>query len=525
MGKAPLVPLPKKVTSRKHARRITTAYHAITEKLHSARDEAEASRLHADLAALGGVRAYQQASALNTALHSTSRWVIHSLRACGLLPASPPPRLLEVGAVNTQLLEHEGLAVRAIDLHSSHPRIEQCDFFALPHGGEWDASLGRSVSYDAVVCSMVLNCVPDARRRFEMLVGVRAQLRAGGRAFITLPRTCLSHSFTIDQKLFAACLRGVGLRPVAIDKRPVGAEGGAEGGAGAGAGKLAYFECVATLPERAAAEFFQAERHRRRRSRTRERKKSRGAGFDIDVGGYLGFGERIARSYEAASDRSKKEQGLVEAAFLDLCREQDAAAVAAAAAAARRGGEACEEKVRRGVVLSLQELAALEDEAPPAAPPAEGEADWARAEIDRMAASVPREQLDFSRWRWYAEAGGGARGRGRWVFAPRGGAFPRGSSSERTGWEWAEEGWTYRQPSEEAAGGRRAGGVKRGEAAGRKGRRERGSARGAASTLARPWWRMLWRCRRGRLRRGPVVALLASSPLWRKQQSTGTTRR
>ena len=40
------MPLPKKVTSRKHARQITTAYHAITEKLHTVKGGgAEQARL------------------------------------------------------------------------------------------------------------------------------------------------------------------------------------------------------------------------------------------------------------------------------------------------------------------------------------------------------------------------------------------------------------------------------------------------------------------------------------------------
>lgn len=59
------------------------------------------------------------------------------------------PRSLQVGAINTQLLEAPELRVRAIDLHSSHPRIEQQDFLSLPHGGEYDAASGMTRSYDA----------------------------------------------------------------------------------------------------------------------------------------------------------------------------------------------------------------------------------------------------------------------------------------------------------------------------------------------------------------------------------------
>ena len=164
-----------------------------------------------------GTAAQQDASALNTSLHSTSRWVLRRLRARGLVPSSPGAPVLEIGAINTQLLLTPDLRVRAIDLHSSHPSIERSDFFSLPHGGPADVATGTCTPYEVVVCSMVLNCVPDPSRRFEMLVGLRAQLRAGGLAFITLPRSCLAHSWTLDRGGFCECLRSAGLSPSAVE--------------------------------------------------------------------------------------------------------------------------------------------------------------------------------------------------------------------------------------------------------------------------------------------------------------------
>ena len=78
-------------------------------------------------------------------------------------------RVLEVGAINTELLHHPELATRAIDLRSSAPGIEAVDFFSLPGGGPFDAASGVSVPYDAVVCSMVINCVPEPRRAPRVL--------------------------------------------------------------------------------------------------------------------------------------------------------------------------------------------------------------------------------------------------------------------------------------------------------------------------------------------------------------------
>ena len=117
--------------------------------------------------------AYQEASALTTARHRTAKFVFAALTRHGLRPAKgqPPLPLLEaraptaqapalrsraalahrcaahasqVGAVNTQLLSVPWLATRAIDLRSTHPRIEQLDFFAL----------APAAQFGAVVCAM-----------------------------------------------------------------------------------------------------------------------------------------------------------------------------------------------------------------------------------------------------------------------------------------------------------------------------------------------------------------------------------
>jgi 25S rRNA (adenine2142-N1)-methyltransferase len=80
----------------------------------------------------------------------------------GLRPkkSQSPLEVLEVGAVNTQLLSVPWLSVRAIDIKVSclsqiilqifysttayfmqaqHPQIEQCDFFDIVPGGDYNA--------------------------------------------------------------------------------------------------------------------------------------------------------------------------------------------------------------------------------------------------------------------------------------------------------------------------------------------------------------------------------------------------
>lgn len=54
------------------------------------------------------------------------------------LPFTP-----QVGAINTRLLDVPWLDVRAIDLKSQHPRIEERDFFSLKPSGEYDVVCSR----------------------------------------------------------------------------------------------------------------------------------------------------------------------------------------------------------------------------------------------------------------------------------------------------------------------------------------------------------------------------------------------
>ena len=462
---SPIVPLPQKVTSRKHARRLTTQYHDITKRMASATSEEARAECRADLEGMGGVKAYQAASALNTALNPVSRWVLRALRTPSATSTKlgSPPRVLEIGAVNTQLLDADGLSVRAIDLHTIEPRIEQCDFLTLAHGGTFDATSGRVQLYDSVVCSMVLNCVPNERKRFEMLVGIRAQLREGGRAFVTIPRTCLAHSCTLSEESFVDALSAVGLwrlDEAAATKPPDSA-------------KIAYFECEAAMPIAEAAVRCQRARHDKRKVSKAARgvaggrpAPSAGAAFDVDVGGHLGFGVRVPRSYtpaEGAEGRSARDQAVCRAEFLRLSAAEEAkegrptawAAAATAAATAASGTQR--------VVGALDANDDAEDDR---AGGDEGGAESARARECRKA--IEREmrtvsegdgsRIDYSQYRFYADAspsstGGSSKGHsghlgGTWrrMGERHALADPGGSSQARSGWQWADRGWTQSKP-------------------------------------------------------------------------------
>lgn len=100
---------------------------------------------------------YQEASIISTRHFQTSKWVMGRMQKYGLKPkkGEQKPKVLEIGAINTQLVSCKWLNATAIDLNSQSPRIKQADFFEFP----------LSYDYDVLVSSMVINCVPGSKRR------------------------------------------------------------------------------------------------------------------------------------------------------------------------------------------------------------------------------------------------------------------------------------------------------------------------------------------------------------------------
>ena len=212
----PLAPAP--LRSLKRARKVTTVFHRLSRQLTAAEakgDETEIARITKEIEEAGGREAYQQASQVSTAVHSTSKWVVSYMVGNGWSHGVPvddgsgrrSTRLLEVGAINTQLLEaaqrsNGKLAVTAIDLKSSHAGIEEADFlhFPLPDDG----------AYDVIVCSMVLNCVNTAEDRGKMICRLYDFTVPNGLVFMTIPKTCLELSPYLDIPAFSEILEAVG---------------------------------------------------------------------------------------------------------------------------------------------------------------------------------------------------------------------------------------------------------------------------------------------------------------------------
>ena len=238
--------------SRKRARHVTTQFHKLTRELDQAIREGNtehAKICEQKLEEMGGRPEYQRASQLSTSHHSTSKWVLGYLASKGWLHGIKiendntnggdggrqksgkiprrTTRILEVGAINTELLDAAaaststeiGLAsqngqrhkkynihVRAIDIHSMEKRIEEKDFLDLPY-----IHSDVTKRYDVIVCSMVLNCVTTPIDRGRMLCKLFHHLRPGGLCFLTIPKFCLSKSAFLTSTLFQQLLQDTGV--------------------------------------------------------------------------------------------------------------------------------------------------------------------------------------------------------------------------------------------------------------------------------------------------------------------------
>jgi len=208
-GKKKPVPLVHVMKSRKVQRQVTTAFHQLTHKkealLVAGKTQAskEVRDLDDQLEAMGGRARYQEASQLSTSIFSTTKWVLGRLGNLNILqgkvkqsdvkqsdvkqsdvkqsdvkqsdvkrsdvkqdamkqsdvkqeaasssnkPSRVPINVLEVGAINTQLLTASSkpgvrMTVRSIDLRSTDPAIETQDFLTM--------EVMRPSVYDAIVC-------------------------------------------------------------------------------------------------------------------------------------------------------------------------------------------------------------------------------------------------------------------------------------------------------------------------------------------------------------------------------------
>ncbi|UNI16272.1 25S rRNA (adenine(2142)-N(1))-methyltransferase [Purpureocillium takamizusanense] len=210
--------------SRKASRTLINTHHQLEKRRRQATamgdGQAEAA-IAAEIASLGGLDHYQQASLQGQRLDrggDTSKVLLEWLPTKKLATGRQRLRMLEVGALSTRnACSRSGLfdMVR-IDLNSQEKGIVEQDFMERPLPSS-DAD-----KFDVISLSLVLNFVPEAESRGQMLMRTLSFLRKQVMAtqdqvpfpllFLVLPRSCLSNSRYMTESRLEELMSDLGYR-------------------------------------------------------------------------------------------------------------------------------------------------------------------------------------------------------------------------------------------------------------------------------------------------------------------------
>lgn len=209
--------------SSKATRNLIQTHHRLHKALAEATrqgDEATASSIKQQIEEKGGLKSYQQASIQGQSGErggDTSRLLLDWLPKD--LPKGRKLCMLEVGAlsVNNACSKSDLFEMTRIDLNSQAVGIQQQDFMDRP------LPVSTSDKFDIISLSLVLNYVPDALGRGEMLRRTRQFLRpltvqSHGQSaqeyfpslFLVLPAPCVINSRYLDEALLAEIMESLG---------------------------------------------------------------------------------------------------------------------------------------------------------------------------------------------------------------------------------------------------------------------------------------------------------------------------
>ncbi|KAI1202492.1 putative methyltransferase-domain-containing protein [Nemania serpens] len=225
-GRPPTVQKPTSI-SRKATRGLINSIHQLEKKKAQAAakgDKVAEVAADSEISALGGIQKYQQASLQgqrNDRGGDSSRvlmdWLKTEFSASGLT-ADGSVRMLEVGALSTtnECSRSGFFHMERIDLNSQGDGILQQDFMkrALP---TYDAH-----TFDIISLSLVLNFVPDAKGRGDMLLRTLDFLKKPHSTaaaddvfpclFLVLPAPCVTNSRYMDEPLLERIMNALGYR-------------------------------------------------------------------------------------------------------------------------------------------------------------------------------------------------------------------------------------------------------------------------------------------------------------------------
>ncbi|KAM5353773.1 hypothetical protein ACJ41O_000423 [Fusarium nematophilum] len=196
--------------SRKASRTLINTHHQLEKQRRQAAakgDKNTEAQIASEIAKLGGLDHYQKASLQGQSLDrggDTSKVLLEWLPVSDLKKRPQPLKMLEVGSLSTRnACSTSGIfAMQHIDLNSQESGIKQQDFMERPLPED------KSELFDIISLSLVLNFVPDAEGRGQMLLRTLSFLRpASGQPsaetaedllfpclFLVLPRSCVDNS-------------------------------------------------------------------------------------------------------------------------------------------------------------------------------------------------------------------------------------------------------------------------------------------------------------------------------------------
>ncbi|KAH6654372.1 putative methyltransferase-domain-containing protein [Truncatella angustata] len=224
-GRPPTLQKPKSI-SRQATKSLINAHHVLEKRKAQAvakGDNAAQAAIDKEIAALGGIEKYQQASLQgqrNDRGGDSSRVLMDWLKPVqSLLKAGTdlPLRMLEVGALSAtnECSKSRLFAMERIDLNSQGDGILQQDFMARPLPKD------DSERFDIISLSLVVNFVPDVQGRGSMLLRTLDFLRPPGTAvdgpdrffpslFLVLPAPCVTNSRYMDEARLEAIMNSLG---------------------------------------------------------------------------------------------------------------------------------------------------------------------------------------------------------------------------------------------------------------------------------------------------------------------------
>jgi 25S rRNA (adenine2142-N1)-methyltransferase len=227
-GRPPTVQRPKTI-SRKATKALINAHHLLEKRKAQAAtngDKSSEAAINAEIAALGGLDRYQQASLQgqrNDRGGDSSRVLMEWLKPLGT-PTPPRRRLrmLEVGALScaNECSRSRLFDMERIDLNSQGEGILQQDFMLRP------LPANDVERFDIISLSLVLNYVPDAAERGKMLLRTLDFLYAVDQGssselhhffpslFMVLPAPCVTNSRYMDEAHLESIMNAIGFSKV-----------------------------------------------------------------------------------------------------------------------------------------------------------------------------------------------------------------------------------------------------------------------------------------------------------------------